>query len=158
MSTMETSPAEPETGPETEAEPETWPEAETEPETEPGANGATVIAAKRPVRVWDVIVTIILIVLGIALALVLAVLGSLVVFVSDSCSDSCNIDQLTAGVYVAVLLPGVLILASSVWAIVRIVRRKVGFWVILLGAAAAILGWMLGAAIAATAVPGFTFS
>lgn len=113
--------------------------------------------AKPPVRAWDIVVTIILIVLGIALAVVLAVLGAFLAFVSDGCSDTCNLDQLTAGIYIAVLAPSALILASIVWAIVRIVRRKLGFWVLLLGGAAAILGWMLGAAIAFTSVPGFVF-
>jgi hypothetical protein len=116
---------------------------------------AAQIPPKAPVRVWDIALTIILIVLGIALVVILGVLGVMLAFVSDGCSDQCNIDQLTAGIYVAVILPSVLLVASIIWAIARIARRRVGFWVVMLGGVAAILGWILGAALSFTAVPGF---
>jgi hypothetical protein len=77
--------------------------------------------------------------------------GSALTLYFDDCGPYCTIDQYTAGAYLAMILSGALFAASVVWAIVRFVRRTIGFWVILLGCVAAIAGYTLGVGIASSA-------
>lgn len=111
-------------------------------------------SAKRPVRVWDVTITIILLVLAAGLALIVSYLGFFLGMVSDPCGESdCDFGVIEAGILVAVGLPWVVMLAAVVTAVFLLVRRRIAFWVPLVAAALIVGCWILGATIASAGVP-----
>jgi len=107
-------------------------------------------------RVWDIVLTIILILVG-AVAVAVMMFGAfLLIFASDSCgADSCNEVQMTVGMGIAIAAPVMVMLVAAIVAIVLLVRRKLAFWVALVGIVGASLGWGLGAYLVFSAVPGF---
>jgi hypothetical protein len=84
---------------------------------------------------WDVILTIILLVLYAGWTIVCATAGALVALVSDSCGAAavCSDDQIGVAVLVGTAGPvvlGVIILAVTV---LRMLRRRLAFFVPLIG-------------------------
>jgi uncharacterized BrkB/YihY/UPF0761 family membrane protein len=113
-------------------------------------------AQKPAVKVWDVILTIGLILLGGIIVGILVVFGALLGFASDSCNEiSCSFTQIGIGIIVAVFAPVVIFLIATVISIVALVRRKRAFWIPLVGIVVAILGWVVGFLLVSTAVDGF---
>ena len=109
---------------------------------------------KPPVIVWDVVVTVVLLVLLGILAFFVSIFGFFLVMASDPCGAvECNTDLIGTGVLVAVSLPWVVLVAALVFAIIRLVRRRIAFWVPLVGSILVIASWFAGAAIAAAGVP-----
>ncbi len=108
--------------------------------------------------VWDLVLTVVLGLLLLAAAAVGALLGLLLALVGDSCGASvqCSTGQLTAGVVVAAAGPAVVAVIAIIVLVRRLVRRRLAFWVPLVGLAAAVAVWFGGAALAVAAVPGFT--
>jgi uncharacterized BrkB/YihY/UPF0761 family membrane protein len=116
----------------------------------------TAPAAKRPVIVWDVIVTIVLLVGLIAVDAAISFAALFLVMMSDSCGTTapCNDTLLTVGWLVAVIGPSMIVLATIVVAIIAMVRRRLSFWMALTGAAVALGVWGVGVALVYSAVPG----
>ncbi|HWI30484.1 MAG TPA: hypothetical protein VNT50_03270 [Microbacterium sp.] len=109
---------------------------------------------KPPVRTWDVIATIILLVLLGVLAFFVSFFGFFLAMASDPCGAvECNTDLIATGMLTAVALPWVFLLLAAVVAIVLLVRRHVAFWVPLVAAPLVIASWFIGAAIATSGVP-----
>jgi uncharacterized BrkB/YihY/UPF0761 family membrane protein len=110
---------------------------------------------KRPVRTWDLVVTIILLVLDGVLAAIMSFFGFFLAMAGDSCgARDCNSDLIATGLMVAVALPWILLVVVAVVAIVLLVRRRLAFWVPLVGAVLIIASWPIGALIASAGVPG----
>jgi hypothetical protein len=116
----------------------------------------TATTAKRPVIIWDVIVTIVLLVGLIAVDAAISFAALFLVMMSDSCGTvaPCDFTLLTAGWLVAVIGPSVVVLATIVVAIIAMVRRRLSFWMALTGAAVALGVWGVGVALVYSAVPG----
>jgi hypothetical protein len=112
---------------------------------------------KPPVKTVDVIVTIVLLVADGVLAAVVSFMGIFLVMASDSCAArDCNVDLITIGWLMGMILPWVVLVASVVVAIVLMVTRRLAFWVPLAGAALIVLSLIASFAVAAAAVPGST--
>lgn len=125
------------------------------PPVRPGAPYPPVAPPKPPVRVWDIVVTVILLVgLGF-LAMTASFYGLFLGMVSDGCGSgsNCNFDIIGMGVIVAVVLPWVVLLAAVIVAIIRLVRRKLAFWIPLAAAPLIVGPWFLGAWIATAGLP-----
>jgi len=90
---------------------------------------------RRPVRVGDVVASIILLVLGAIAFAVLAFASLFLAMMSDGCGSgtNCNYGVMTAGYFVALLVPPVVFVASAIWTIIRLVRRRLAWWVPLVG-------------------------
>ena len=112
--------------------------------------------AKRPVVVWDVIVTIVLLAGLIAVDAAISFAAVFLVMMSDSCGTiaPCDDTLLTVGWLVAVISPSVVVLATIIAAIIAIVRRRLSFWIPLAGMAIVFGAWALGVALVFAAVPG----
>ena len=129
--------------------------------TAPSTPAAPVIpplptAPLKPRRVWDLVLTIILILVGFGAVAVMLFAAVFLVFASDSCGvASCNETQMSLGMGVAIAAPVMVMLVAAIVAIVLLVRRKLAFWVALAGIVGAGLGWGLGAYLVFSAVPGF---
>jgi uncharacterized BrkB/YihY/UPF0761 family membrane protein len=110
---------------------------------------------KRPVRTWDLVVTILLLVLDGVLAAIMSFFGFFLAMAGDSCgARDCNSDLIAVGLMVAVALPWLLLIIVAVVSIVLLVKRRIAFWVPLIGAVLIIASWFVGAVIASAGVPG----
>ena len=110
---------------------------------------------KRPIRTGDLVVTIVLLVLAGVLAAIMSFFGLFLAMAGDSCgARDCNSDMIAVGLMVAVALPWVLLIIVAVVSIVLLVKRRIAFWVPLIGGVLIIGSWFVGAAIASAGVPG----
>lgn len=110
---------------------------------------------KRPVRTWDLVITIILLVLAGVLAAITSFFGFFLAMAGDSCgARDCNSDLIAVGLMVAVALPWVMLIIVAVVAIVLLVKRRLAFWVPLVGGVLIVGSWFVGAMIASAGVPG----
>jgi hypothetical protein len=112
-------------------------------------------APQRPAIVWDIVLTLILLVGVGILALMTSYFGLFLVMASDPCGGTmqCNTDLIGLGVLAAVGLPWVVLLIAAVVSIVLLVKRRIAFWVPLVAAPLVIACWFVGAAMASAGVP-----
>lgn len=110
--------------------------------------------ARRPVIVWDLVLTIVLLVVMIGAGFVLFFLAFFLAFASDSCGASsvCDSDRIATGMLLAIVLPPALGLIALVAAVVMLVLRRLAFWIPLVGIALMVGGWFLGAWVTSTGV------
>ncbi|HAM27368.1 MAG TPA: hypothetical protein DCP11_11900 [Microbacteriaceae bacterium] len=103
----------------------------------------TATATKRPIIVWDLVTSIILILLGLAIDGIVSLSSLFLVLASDSCGSGreCNLAQLTTGWLIAMIAPSVVMLIAIILAIVRMVLRRVSWWVPLAGIVVELLVW-----------------
>ncbi|MFC0682679.1 DUF6264 family protein [Lysobacter korlensis] len=122
-------------------------------------SAAATAAPLRPRRTWDLVLSIVLLVLVAALGLLLFALAPFLVMASDSCGAStvCDSGQIGSGFLVAWVGPPVVILLGIVATIVLLVLRRLAFWVPLAAALAGIGVFVVGAAIVIGGVEGATF-
>ena len=107
---------------------------------------------RRPLIVWDIVVSIVLM-LGVAIfAFVIGTMGMFLAMASDGCGEGCNTGMITAGVFVAMFGPAVMAVVAMILAIVLMAKRRISFWIPLAGAGAGVLVWLLGFLLATRAV------
>lgn len=111
--------------------------------------------ARRPVIVWDLVVTVVLLVVMTLGGLALAFFAFLLLaFGGDSCgaASTCDYDVMTNGAFAAIggiVLVGLLALVG---AIVMLVLRRVAFWVPIAGIVLMIAAFWIGASISGSGV------
>lgn len=107
---------------------------------------------RRPVRVWDIVVTaVLLVLLGIAAAIA-SYFGLFLAMASDGCFDSCNEGMLSFGVWFAVISPWVVLLLALAAAVALLILRRLAFWVPLTGAALTVATFFVAVGIVGAAV------
>ncbi|WP_147424033.1 DUF6264 family protein [Microbacterium sp. AG1240] len=110
-------------------------------------------ASRRAPRVWDVALTVVLLVLLTLFALAASYAGFLLAGASDACATvSCDVETMNVGLWFGVISPWAVLLLSVVAAVVRLVRQRLAFWVPLAGAALMVALWFVAAAIVGSAV------
>lgn len=107
------------------------------------------VPAPRPAgsgaRVADVTVSVILMFAGVLGFATLAFMSLFLVMMSDGCfGDRCNASLMSAGWLIALGVPPVVFVAAVVWAIVRLVRRRIAWWVPVAGAVLGVSIWFIG--------------
>ncbi len=86
-------------------------------------------------RTWDIVATTVELILLALAGMVSSFAGLMLVMASDSCgtgTTECSTGVILLGVGLAVIAPWVALLAMGTWAVVRLVRRKLAWWVPLL--------------------------
>jgi hypothetical protein len=108
------------------------------------------------VVVWDLVTTIVLLVVAGAVAVGLTFFAFFLVFASDPCGAStvCDTDRMSAGFFLALLGPGAVTLVAVIVAVVLLVLRRISFWVPIVGILLAVGVWVGGAALVVSGVPG----
>jgi uncharacterized BrkB/YihY/UPF0761 family membrane protein len=107
------------------------------------------------VRVWDVVLSIVLLIALGVLAALTSMFGAFLAMASDPCGvRDCSAGLIGAGMLTAMILPWLLLVAAVILVIVLLVRRRLAFWVSLAAAPLIIGSWFLGAVIASAGVPG----
>lgn len=109
---------------------------------------------KRPLRVWDLVLTIVLLVGDVALAALASFMGLFLAMASDPCgARDCDYDLITAGFFVGTIGPWVALALTLAAAIVLMVLRRIAFWVPLAGAALIVLVMVTAFGLAGAGVP-----
>ena len=109
---------------------------------------------RQPVPVWDVVLTIVFLVGLVVLTAFASFMGLFVVMASDSCgARECSTDFIVLGWLVAMLLPWVALIAAVTVSIVFMVKRKLAFYIPVLGAVGVGGALILGFVIAGAGVP-----
>lgn len=108
---------------------------------------------RRSSRTWDIVLTIVFLVLSPLAALAASYAGLFLAFAADACgSQNCNTDLMNLGLWSAVIAPWVVFLIAVVVAIVLLVTRRLAFWVPLAGMALMTALWFVSAAIVSLGV------
>ena len=98
-------------------------------------------AARKPAPVWDIILTIVLILGGIVVTFFLVVIGAVLSFGSG---DGAEYVLQNVGIFIAVLGPPTVTIITVVIGIVRMVRRRLAFIAPAVGLVASGLIWTIG--------------
>jgi hypothetical protein len=109
----------------------------------------TAARQRRPVRVWDLVLTLVLILCALGATLLLSYFGLFFAMASDACmgGNDCDTDLIGWGVLVAAGGVWVPFLAALAVSIVLLVVRRIAFWVPIAGLALSfgctvLGGWM----------------
>jgi hypothetical protein len=109
---------------------------------------------RQPVQVWDVVLTIVFLVGLVVLTAFASFMGLFLVMASDPCGvRDCSTELITIGWLVGTLLPWVVLIATAIVSIVRMVKRKLAFYIPLLGVVGVAGALVLGFVIAGAGVP-----
>jgi uncharacterized BrkB/YihY/UPF0761 family membrane protein len=97
-------------------------------------------------RPWDFLLTGFFIIIELLLAVVFVLSALTLGAINTGCSG-CDETMLRFGLLLCLYVPPAIALVTIVWAIVRVLRRRIGFWVALLGAALMTLAFFGGSAL-----------
>ncbi len=94
-------------------------------------------APPRERKTWDIVLTIVFMVVNLGLNAIGSFVGVMLAFASDSCGSAkvCNTDQIGIGMSLAVIGPWVPLVFVIAGSIVLLVIRRRAFWLPLVGIA-----------------------
>ena len=138
-------------------QPEHAPLSETSAAAELTASAVSATEPK-PRRIWDLAVSIVLMVVGAIVVVLMLVPSIFLPMAIAGCGEGCNADQMQLGMVLTFVSPSVLMLVASIIGIVLIVQRKLSFWVVLLGLVLAIVAWFLSIIMVFSSTPTFQLS
>ncbi len=99
-------------------------------------------------RTADLVVTIILLIAGVFGFAILAFVSLFLAMMSDGCmGGTCDTGLMSIGWLIALIAPPIVFIATVVWTIVRLVRRRIAWWLPLAGGILAVLIWLGGVAL-----------
>jgi uncharacterized BrkB/YihY/UPF0761 family membrane protein len=109
---------------------------------------------RQPVQTWDVILTIVLLVGLVAYTALASFMGLFLVMASDPCGvRECSTELITTGWLIGTLVPWAVLVGAAIWAIVFMVKRRLAFYIPLLGAVGVTLVLVLAFFVTAAGVP-----
>nr|WP_309976156.1 DUF6264 family protein [Agromyces sp. 3263] len=116
-------------------------------------------APKRPVVMWDLVLTIVLLVVMIGAALLASFFAVFLAFAGDSCGAStvCDYDRMGTGMLIALVGPLVVGLLTLIAAVIVLVLRRIAFWIPIVGIVLVAAVFFGGAALTISGVEGATF-
>lgn len=110
---------------------------------------------KRPVIVWDLVLTIALLVVMIGAAVLASFLSFFLAFAGDSCGASvtCDTDRIAAGMLVAMIGPLAVAMLALIAGAVVLVLKRIAFWIPIVGIVLVAGVFVAGVALTASGVP-----
>jgi glucan phosphoethanolaminetransferase (alkaline phosphatase superfamily) len=113
---------------------------------------------RRPVIVWDLVLTIVLLVVMIGAALLASFFSFFLAFASDSCGAAvtCDTDRIATGMLIAMIGPLLVGVLALIAAVIVLVLRRIAFWIPIVGIVLIVGVFVGGAAITASGVPSAT--
>lgn len=122
---------------------------------EPAYASAAAPPAKRPLIMWDLILTIVLLVVMIGVTLLASFLSFFLAFAGDSCGSGieCDYDRMGTGMIIAMIGPLAVGLLALIAAVIVLVLRRIAFWIPIVGIVLVIGVFIGGAALTASGVP-----
>ena len=98
-------------------------------------------------RTWDFLLTLVLLLLQGVLVVVFVLSAIAISTANIGCDElerACDPARVQVGQVISLWVPPVIALVTGVWAIVRVLRRRIGFWVAGLGAILMVLSFLTG--------------
>ena len=110
---------------------------------------------KRPVIMWDLILTIVLLVVLVGVALLASFLSFFLAFAGDSCGSgiTCDYDRISTGMLIAWIGPRAVGMLALIAAVIVLVLKRIAFWIPIVGIVLVIGVFVGGAALTASGVP-----
>jgi len=111
---------------------------------------------KQPPRTWDFLLTSALVVFMLVLVVVFAVSSFGFGLLNQACADgssACSPVRIQIGQLICTFAPAAIALIAIVWSLIRVFRRRIGFWVAGLGVALMVGAFTLGNVIMASGLP-----
>ena len=110
----------------------------------------TAARARRPVRVWDLVLTIVLLAGEFVLTALLSYFGLFLAMASDACmgGNDCDSGLIGGGVLVAAGGVWIGMLVALVVSIVLLIQRRITFWVPIAGTVLSLVATFAGAGMA----------
>ncbi|WP_345800186.1 DUF6264 family protein [Microbacterium sp. AZCO] len=109
---------------------------------------------RQPVQVWDVVLTIVFLVGLVVYALFASIAGAFLAMASDPCGAvTCNTDLIGTGVLIGMVGPWLVLIAAATISIIFMVKRKLAFYLPLLGAVGVTGVLIIAFFVAAAGVP-----
>lgn len=100
--------------------------------------------ASRPRKVWDIALSIVLLVLSYGAFLIGAVFALISVAFIDYCPEQCNAaDAASSQIVTGIVLAIVALIATAVTVLLLVMRRR-GWWVACASLVVMIVGWIVG--------------
>jgi hypothetical protein len=118
---------------------------------------STIALDKKPIVLWDVILTLALLLGGFIAAIVIGISAISLGFAPGENCAGCADNQIFFGVVLAMFGPPVIYLLAIVITVIRLIKRQIAFWVPIVGVVGGLGLWAAGAALVFTGIPGFTF-
>ncbi|MEO8528088.1 MAG: hypothetical protein ABI435_03325 [Pseudolysinimonas sp.] len=113
----------------------------------------TIVTPPRPRKVWDIVLSIVLLVFTYGAFLIGAVFTLLALAFTDNCTpETCNTALATDTVFTAGALIALVGLVATVVVVVLLLRRFRAWWVAAAALVLTILGWIVSFALYAAAV------
>ena len=109
---------------------------------------------KRTRATWDIVVTVVLLIVGLGIALIGSFLGVMLVFLSDSCgaSTTCDTNQIGLGFMIATIGVWPPIILAVLVSIVFLVLRRRAFWIPIVAIVLMAAIWGVGLAVTLGAI------
>ena len=105
-----------------------------------------------PPRTWDFLLTAFLVFIELLLV-VTFVLSALAFGTLNSGADINSATRVQLGQQICTFAPPVIAAVTIPWAIVRVARRKIGFWMALVGALLMTIAFFAGSSLMQTGIP-----
>lgn len=115
---------------------------------------APLSAEKRTVRRGDMIASIVLALIAVIANVIVTATAVPLVLLTDSCDVTCNYTVIESGFIFALAVPSILTLIGIFITILRVVKRKLAFWIPLVAMAAAVMALVIGTAVMILGIPG----
>lgn len=112
------------------------------------------MTAPRARSVWDVALSILLLILTALIGLFGAVLATVTFATLGTCVGGCSLDGATSALFLAGTAAVLVVAAGVIGTVVALVRRRRGWWVALLTLLGVILVWVAGFLFYGVAVSG----
>jgi len=131
------------------------PAAPVEAPVEPAYAATDAAPTKRPLIMWDLILTIVLLVVMIGVALLASFLSFFLAFAGDSCGSgiTCDYDRMSTGMLMAMIGPLAVGMLALIAAVIVLVLKRIAFWIPIVGIVLVIGVFIGGAALTASGVP-----
>ncbi|MFH8248906.1 DUF6264 family protein [Microbacterium sp. B2969] len=109
---------------------------------------------RQPVQVWDVVLTIVFLVGLVVYTAIASFAGLFLIMASDPCGvRDCSTELITAGWLIGTLVPWAVLVAAAIVSIVFMVKRKIAFYIPLLGAVGVTLVLVIAFFVTSAGVP-----
>lgn len=109
---------------------------------------------RQPVQVWDLVLTIVFLVALVVYTALASFAGLFLIMASDPCGvRDCSSELITTGWLIGTLVPWAVLIGAVIWAIVFLVKRRLAFYIPLLGAVGVTLVLVLAFFVTAAGVP-----
>jgi hypothetical protein len=111
-------------------------------------------AGRRAIRVWDIVLTVLLLLAVAGVTLIVSIFGLYLSMAADACGvRDCDTDLIAVGMLLAAVIPWIVLAVTVVASIVLLILRRLAFWVPIAGGVLVVVAFFIGGGLATAGVP-----